>query len=90
MTSLLSGASGDFASSSVVPKSGQEFRLACGRQAKPLSRTVSETSPATAASAVLQKVRLKHTINFPIAGVTFYCATVSGLGELAASRRAAS
>lgn len=87
MTSLLSGARGGFASSSVVPESGQESRRACGRQAEP---SVSETSPATAAAAaVLQKVRLKHAINFPIAGVTFYCATVSGLGELAASRRAA-
>lgn len=84
---FFSGARGDFASSSVVP---QKFRLACGRQAEPLSLTVSETSPAKAAAAILQTVRLKHTINFSIAGVTFYCATVSGLGELAASCRAAS
>lgn len=76
-------------SSSVVPESGQEFHRASGRQAEPLSLTESKTLPTTAA-AVLQKVRLKHTVNFPMAGVTFYCATVSGLGELAASRRAAS
>lgn len=38
-----------------------------GRQ--PLSLPVTETSAAT----VLQKVHLKHTINFPIADVSFYC-----------------
>lgn len=36
---------------------------------QPLSLPVTETS----AAAVLQKVHLKHTINFPIADVTFYC-----------------
>lgn len=66
-----------FASSSAVPQSRQEFHLACGTQAEPLSLTVSETSPTTPA-AVLHKVRRKHTINFPSAGVTFYCTPVSG------------
>lgn len=46
---------------------------------QPLSLTVNETS----ATPVLQKVHLKHTINFPIADVTFYCPMVSGLSELA-------
>lgn len=46
---------------------------------QPLSLTVNETS----ATPVLQKVHLKHTINFPIADVTFYCLMVSGLSELA-------
>lgn len=91
MTSPLSGARRGLTYLSAVPESRQEFRRACGRQAEPLlSLTESETSPAAAnAAAVLQKVRLKHTINFPIAGVTFYCAAVSGLGELAVSRCAA-
>lgn len=48
---------------------------------QPLSLTVNETS----ATPVLQKVHLKHTINFPIADVTFYCSMVSGLSELAGS-----
>lgn len=48
---------------------------------QPLSLTVNETSGAP----VLQKVHLKHTINFPIADVTFYCPMVSGLFELAGS-----
>lgn len=78
-----------FASSSGVPESRQEFHGAHGRQAEPLSLTVSEASPGMAA-AVLQKVRRKHTINFLIASVTFYCMAVSGLGELAGSCRAAS
>lgn len=89
MTSPLSGARRGLTYLSAVPESRQEFRRACGRQAEPLlSLTESQTSPANA-TAVLQKVHLKHTINFPIAGVTFYCAAVSGLGELAVSRRAA-
>lgn len=48
---------------------------------QPLSLTVNETS----ATPVLQKVHLKHTINFPIADVTFYCPLVSGFSELAGS-----
>lgn len=48
---------------------------------QPLSLTVNETF----AAPVLQKVHLKHTINFPIADVTFYCPMVSGLSELAGS-----
>lgn len=48
---------------------------------QPLSLTVNEAS----ATPVLQKVHLKHTINFPIADVTFYCPVVSGLSELAGS-----
>ncbi len=48
---------------------------------QPLSLTVNETS----AAPVLHKVHLKHTINFPIADVTFYCPMVSGLSELASS-----
>lgn len=52
-----------------------------GGDCQPLSLTVNETS----AAPVLQKVHLKHTINFPIADVTFYCPVVSGLSELAAA-----
>lgn len=47
---------------------------------QPLSLTVNETS----SSPVLQKCISKHTINFPIANVTFYWPVVSGLSELAA------
>lgn len=46
-----------------------------------LSLTVNETS----AAPVHQKVHLKHTINFPIADVTFYCPLVLRLPELAGS-----
>jgi len=48
---------------------------------QPLSLTVNKT----VATLVLQKVHLKHTINFPIADVTFYCPMDSGLAELAGS-----
>lgn len=52
-----------------------------GGDCQPVSIRVNETS----ASPVLQKVHLKHTINFSIADVTFYCPVVSGLAELAGS-----
>lgn len=48
---------------------------------QPLSLTVNGFS----AAPVLQKVHLKHTINFPIANVTFYCPMVLGHSELAGS-----
>lgn len=43
------------------------------------------TGKETFATSVLQKAHVKHTINFLIPDVTFYCPIVSGPPELAGS-----